>query len=67
MTKVRIRQHSHATGKDTIISGWLTLEDAQRLQGEWSEYTPSTDILIIRSRFGRTIGLGLMGRMPAAW
>ena len=66
-TKVRISQHHHASGKRSIISGWLTLEDAQRLQGEWSEFTPSTDILTIRGRFGRTIGLGLMGRLPAAW
>jgi len=67
MTKVRIHQRSHAAGKITAISAWLTLEDAQRLMGEWSEFTPATDILSIRNRFGRTIGLGLMGRLASNW
>ena len=66
-TKVRIRQHHHATGKRSVISGWLTLEHAQRLMGEWSEFVPSTDTMTISDRFGRTIGLGLMGRQPAKW
>jgi hypothetical protein len=69
-TKVRVSQ-IHPTRYNgamvTVLSGWMTLADAQDKMGEWSYYTPASDMLIIRDRFGRQQGLGLMGKTHDLW
>ena len=69
-TKVRISKvtPSRQYGAHTeVLSGWMNLTDAQVKMGEWSYYTPEGCMLIIRDRFGRQQGLGLMGKVADLW
>jgi len=66
-TKVRISQvhptRIYGMGATTkVLSGWLPLADAQTMMGEWSYHVIETDMLILSDRFGRQVGLGLMGK-----
>lgn len=69
-TKVRIEQihPSRAYGATSrVLSGWIRLSEAQTLMGTWSYFVPATDMLVIRDRFGRQQGLGLMGKVHDLW
>jgi len=69
-TKVRISKvtPSRQYGARTeVLSGWMDLTDAQVTMGEWSYHVDSESMLIIRDRFGRQQGLGLMGKVQNLW
>jgi len=69
-TKVRIIKVTpsrHSGARTEILSGWMNLTDAQVKMGEWSYFISEDAMLIIRDRFGRQQGLGLMGKVADLW